>query len=145
MIKKLLRCLALAVATVSAAYADEYTHDSTILPQAARDVIHTAFKAEISVIKIDKDFGRVSEYEVVLTDGSEIQFDSKGNWKDVEAARGKSVPGIFVPTAISDYVANYQKGAKIVGIERTRGGYEIELSNGIEMKFDKDGKFQRYD
>ena len=96
MIKKLLLCLALAVATVSAAYADEYTHDSTILPQAARDVIHTAFKAEISVIKIDKDFGRVSEYEVVLTDGSEIQFDSKGNWKDVEAARGKSVPGIFV-------------------------------------------------
>lgn len=55
------------------------------------------------------------------------------------------MPGSFVPNAIQTYVANNQKGAKVVGIERTRGGYDIELSNGIEMKFDKNGNFKRYD
>ncbi len=144
MFKKILLCLAVAL-TPALAFADDYTHDATVLPQAARDVIHNNFDAAISVVKIDKDFGRVSEYEVVLTDGSEIQFDNKGNWKDIEAARGKTVPGSFVPNAIQTYVANNQKGAKVVGIERSRGGYEIELSNGIEMKFDKNGNFKRYD
>ena len=144
MLKKLLLCF--AVATVSlCTYADDYTHDSSVLPQAARDVIHNNFKARISVVKIDKDFGRISEYEVVLTDGSEIQFDSKGNWKDIEASRGNAVPKAFVPSAIQSYVDRKQKGTKIVGIERKRSGYEIELSNGIDMKFDKNGNFKRYD
>lgn len=145
MFKKLILTIAVTAMIHGFAFADEYTHDSTILPQAARDVIYNNFKAEISVIKIDKDFGHISEYEVVLTDGSEIQFDSKGNWKDVEAARDKSVPDAFLPSAITEYVSIHQKGAKVVGIERKRYGYEVELSNGIEMKFDKNGKFLRYD
>ncbi|MDE7160186.1 MAG: PepSY-like domain-containing protein [Muribaculaceae bacterium] len=37
------------------------------------------------------------------------------------------------------------KGASIVGIEKERYGYEVELSNGIEMRFDKQGRFVRYD
>ena len=28
---------------------------------------------------------------------------------------------------------------------KERSGYDIELSNGIEMKFDKAGNFKRYD
>lgn len=134
------------MATGIGAYAsDHFTHDSSVLPQAAKDIIRNNFKAQVSVIKIDKDFGRVSEYDVVLTDGSEIQFDSKGNWRDVEAARGKVVPDGFVPKAIRSYVADNQRGAGIVSISREGKDYEVELSNGVDMKFGKDGIFKRYD
>ena len=87
----------------------------------------------------------ISEYEVILADGSEITFDKSGNWKDVEMPAGKSVPDYFIPKAIKDYVSKNNKGQKIVGIEKERSSYEVQLNNGIEMKFDRAGNFLRYD
>lgn len=129
----------------AAAWAGDYSHDANILPQAAKSVIQKNFKAEVSVIKIDKTLGKINEYEVVLTDGSEITFDSKGNWKEVETSKKKSVPAGFVPKPVSDYVAKNHKGQKIVGIEIKHDGYEVDLSNGIDIKFDKSGNFVKYD
>ena len=82
---------------------------------------------------------------MILTDGSEITFDSKGNWENVETPNNKSVPSFFIPKAVADFVKTNQSGAKVVGIEKERHGYDVELSNGIDMKFDKNGKFIRYD
>lgn len=125
--------------------ADTYAHDDSVLPVAAKSVIKKNFKAGVSLVKIDKDFGMVSEYEVILTDGSEITFDSKGNWKDVETAANKAVPAGFIPKGVSDFVAKNHKGVKIVGIEKDRNGYEVQLANGIDIKFNKDGAFKKYD
>ena len=61
-------------------------------------------------MKIDKDFGRISEYEATLTDGSEITFDRDGNWKEIETNIEKSVPYAFVPTAISTFVKKNNPG-----------------------------------
>lgn len=124
---------------------DSYAHDASVLPQAARTVIDNNFKSKVSVVKIDKDFGRVSEYEVILTDGTEISFDRNGNWDNVEVNDAKSVPASMVPKAIRDYVSSQHSGQRIVGIDKERHGYDIELSNGVDMKFDKEGRFQRYD
>lgn len=144
--KKLLVLMMFAIGTVFGASAkDNYSHDPSILPQAAITTISDNFKAEISVIKIDKDFGRVSDYEVILTDGTEIKFDRNGNWEDVECSNNKSVPASFIPKGISEFVSNNQPNTHIVGIEKDHGGYEIALSNGIEAKFNKNGAFQRYD
>jgi len=124
---------------------DKYAHDASVLPQAARTTIANNFKAGVSVVKIDKTLGHINEYEVVLTDGTEISFDNKGNWENVETSNSKSVPSGFIPDAVRKYVAKNQKGARIVGIERERDGYEVELSNGIDMKFNQAGQFLRYD
>lgn len=124
---------------------DKYAHDASVLPKAAQTVLAKNFKSKVSVVKIDKDFGRISEYEVVMTDGTEITFDRDGNWKDVEVNVSKSVPDAFVPASVSKYVKTAQSGQRIVGIEKGRSGYEIELSNGVEMKFDKEGNFLKYD
>lgn len=124
---------------------DTYAHDASVLPQAARTVISNNFKADVSLVNIDKDFGRISEYEVILTDGTEISFDRNGNWENVEVNNVKSVPTSMVPKTIRDYVAKQHAGQRIVGIDKERNGYDIELSNGIDMKFDKAGRFQRYD
>lgn len=144
--KKLLLMIALLIGTVGMASArDEYAHDGSVLPKAAQTVISNNFKAKVSLVKIEKDFGRISEYEVILTDGTEISFDKDGNWDNVEVNNSKSVPSSMVPQAIRTYVKNQHSGQRIVGIDKERNGYEIELSNGIDMKFDKAGKFLRYD
>lgn len=134
-----------AAAFLSVSAKDIVSHNPSDLPQAARTVLKNNFKADISFIKIDKDFGRISDYEVVLTDGSEVKFDRSGNWEEVEASRNSSVPNNFVPQAIRDFVSKNHKGAKVVGISKDRKGYDVELSNGIEAKFNLQGQFKRYD
>lgn len=143
--KKLLFILAALIGVFSVSARDTYSHDIKDLPVAAQTIIKNNFKADVSHIKIEKEWGSVSEYDVVLTDGSEITFDSKGNWKDIEVGRNQSVPAKLVPDAIANYVKQNQKKANITGIEKKRSGYEVELSNGVEMKFDLAGKFLRYD
>ena len=144
--KKILLMLGLILGISAVASAkDTYAHDDSVLPQAARTTIANNFKAKVSVVKIDKDFGRISEYEVILTDGTEISFDLNGNWENVETNKSKAVPSGFIPKAISDYVAKNQPGTRIVGIDKERNGYEIELSNGVDIKFNKDGQFIKYD
>lgn len=143
--KKLLLFLVIIIGFCSASARNNYSHDVKVLPIAAQTILKNNFKAEVSHIKIEREWGNISEYDVILTDGSEITFDSKGNWKDIEVRQNSSVPAKLVPDAISGYVKQNQKKAHITGIERKRSGYEVELSNGVEMKFNADGKFLRYD
>lgn len=144
--KKFLLALALILGTVTAISAkDKYAHDASVLPESAKSTIAKNFKATVSLVKIDKGIGGIHEYEVILTDGTEISFDKNGNWDNVETSRSKSVPDFFIPAGVKDYVAKQHAGTKIVGIDKERSGYEVELSNGIDMKFDKNGKFLRYD
>ncbi len=144
--KKLFLTLMVILGVSSVAMAAKtYSHDVNVLPTAAKTTLKNNFKSKVSVIKIDKTLGRVDDYEVVLTDGTEISFDRNGNWEDVEVSNQSSVPSFFVPKAITKYVATAQPGNRIVGIEKVRKGYSIELSNGVDMKFDKAGNFKRYD
>lgn len=144
--KKLLLALAVAAAAVCGARAaDVYAHDASVLPKAARSVIAGNFKGAVSVVKIEKDFGRVSEYEVVLTDGTEVSFDAAGNWENVEVGNSSEVPSSMVPKGVRDYVAANHGGERVVGIEKGRRGYDVELSNGVDMEFTRDGAFVRYD
>lgn len=146
---KLGKLLAAALLTVAVAFSasarDEYLRDSSSLPKAAQSTLSKNFKAKVSLIKVDKSFGRIDKYDVVLTDGTEISFDRQGNWKEVETSAQKSVPSAFVPAAAQRYVKEQHKGQHIVGIERTRGGYDVELSNGIDIKFNDAGSFVKYD
>ena len=144
--RKILLLLGLIIGLSAAASAkDTDTHDASVLPQAARTTLANNFKAGISVIKIDKNLGRISEYEVILVDGTEISFDRSGEWENVETAANNSVPAVMIPKAIADHVAKSQPGENIVGLKKEHGGYDIELANGIEMKFDKKGNFRHYD
>lgn len=143
--KLLIVAIAIVGVTFAASAKDTYAHDASVLPTAARTMLKNNFKSDVSIVKIEKSMGRISEYEVILTDGSEITFDSDGNWKSVEVSAKKSVPSSFVPEAIAKYVKSNQPGQKIIGIEKERSGYEVELSKGVDMKFNKSGEFVRYD
>ena len=114
--------------------------NQTALPAAARNFISKYFPGD-NVRKAEKEQSRHGmEYEVDLSSGAEIDFRDNGDWKEIKAARGCAVPAGIVPTAIAKHVAANYPGQKIVEISRKRGGYEIELSNGSEIKLTEDAK-----
>lgn len=84
-------------------------------------------------------------YEVLLTNGTEIDFDGKGNWVEVDAKKGK-VPATIIPAFVTDYLKNNNfKTEFVTKIERDRRGYEVELNTDISFKFDKKGNFRKAD
>lgn len=110
------------------------------LPEAAQTFITKYFsKDQVRKVEIDNGYRGV-EYEVDFESGAEVDFKSDGNWKEVKAARGSVVPAAIVPSAIANYVKTNFNGQSIVEISHMRGGYEVELSNGIELKLTKDAK-----
>lgn len=144
--KKLMMIAVMALSVVFAASArDEYSRDVNVLPIAAKTILKNNFKSGVNHIKIDRELGNIKDYTVILVDGTEVEFDKYGNWTDIEVAPNKSVPVNMLPKGIMDYVKANQKGTRIVGIEKNRNGYDVELSNGVEMKFNSDGVFKKYD
>ena len=128
-----------------AAHADEYAHDASVLPPAAQSILKKDFGSKVSVVKIDKTLGKVKEYEVVLMDGTEVSFDRAGNFKSVEVNRSQSVPKSVVNKNVARFVKDRHSGTNIVSYEVDRRGIEVELSNGIDIRFDKQGNFVRYE
>ena len=135
--KKILSLLVLAIVAVQFSFAkDVITKDMNQLPLPARNFINGNFtKPQIAHIKIDKDMMESTKYEVVLMDGTEIDFDSKGNWEEVSAKKGQVVPVSIIP----GFAVNYLKSHNFVNegvtkVERDRKGYEIELSTGLSFK-----------
>ena len=106
------------------------------LPVNAQQFIDTHFESlKISYVKEERDFFERS-YEVVFTDGSKLEFTSKGEWKDVDC-RYSEVPAAIVPAAIMEYVLKNFPAEKVLKIERETGNYEVKLSNRYELTFDK--------
>ena len=143
--KKLFFVFAFIIGVFTISARDNYSHDVNILPEAAQIVLKQNFKSDVSHIKIGKEFGRIREYDVILTDGSEISFDKHGNWKEVETRRSASVPSALIPRPISNFIHDNQQSANVTGIEKKNYGYEVELSNGKDIRFTEKGKFIRYD
>lgn len=146
--KKILSLLVLAIVAVQFSFAtDVITKDMNQLPLPARNFINRHFtKPEVAQIKIDKDLMEATKYEVLLTDGTEIDFDSKGNWEEVSAKKGQSVPASVIPGFAVDYLKVHNFVSEgVMKVERDRKGYEVELTTGVSFKFDKKGKFLKAD
>ena len=107
------------------------------MPKAAQLFIKNHF-ADLSVAmaKVETDF-LDKNYDVVFTNGNKVEFDKKGNWTNVDCEHTQ-VPVAILPEAIRQYVAKNYPDAKVLKIEVTdRKGYDVELSTGFELEFDK--------
>lgn len=144
--KKVLAILVLALLAVQLAFAgDIITRDVKQLPQTARNFISQYFKeAQVSHIKIESEILQTKKYEVLLTDRTEIDFDKKGNWLEVDCNRS-AVPEALVPASVREYVKANFRGEIITKIERERNGVEVELSNDYSLKFNKKGELVSMD
>lgn len=143
---KLLTLLFIATATIFTASANNdrpITIDQ--VPASAREFINTHFKGvEISYVTIDDEGYFGPSYEVNLVGGAQVEFASDGNWTDVNC-RFNAIPDGIVPNQIAEYVKQNHPTEVIVKLDKGRRGYEIELRNGLEIKFDLNFRMIGYD
>ena len=120
--------------------ADDRPISPNQLPAAAQQFIAQIFPGK-TIAYAEKDS---RSYEVSLNDGTKIDFDRKGVWDKVETYT-TAVPAAIVPPAIAQYVAANFAGQVITKIDKERHGYDIELSGGADLKFNRAGAFIGYD
>lgn len=113
------------------------------LPQPAQEIITQNFnQADISYVMQENDWS--VEYKVRFVNGTEIEFNSDGALKKVDC-KTTAVPDALVPAEVLTYVKTNVPGAFIKEWGTDDWGYKAELSNGLDLKFDKSYRFQRID
>lgn len=123
-------------------------HDRPIkveqLPEKAQKFL-TTYWNDVKVVKaeMDKD-GLEVTYDVYLENNTKIEFDKRGEWKEIKSPMTEIPKGVIMQN-ILDYVANNYSGSRIEKIKREHHHYEVELTNDMELKFNKKGEFKRVD
>ncbi len=106
------------------------------LPNQAKQFITANFNGT-EVLSVRKDG---LKYEVVLFDGTEMEFKSNGQWVKVDCGMNPLPDGIL-PANTAQFLSakfpvNYPTHVKY---EHKR--YEVELENDLDLVFDKNGNF----
>lgn len=113
------------------------------LPEAAHTFIAKHYPGQ-EIVSVARET-IFDDYEVLLKNGTELEFSSKGAMDKVEAKRGETLPHSLIatlPAAIPAYVAkNYPKaGICAVSIERKRIEVRVTAA-GRELIFDAKGQY----
>ncbi len=118
----------------------------TELPETIKTLVAANFgdATATRVIKKNKAEADGTLYEVSLSNGFEIDFDAEGNWTEIESDN-KEIPTELIPLSISTYVTENYPAIFITGIDKEANGYHVDLSNDVDLEFDKDGNFVRVD
>ena len=100
-------------------------------------------KATIQMVMPDED-----DIDVVLNDYTKIEFRLNNEWKKVDCEHSTtftSVPAELVPEQITTYVNANFPNTTIKKLEKKFLGWEIELSNRLEIKFNNSFKVTEID
>lgn len=113
------------------------------LPATAQAYISQHFSGhEVLQVVKERDDLKTS-YDVYLSEGYKLDFDKNG--KILGAEGSNRLPDSVVPATLLTYVNTHYPDQFIRDWELDDRGQEIKLSNGMELQFDKDGKFLRID
>ena len=111
--------------------------DYAALPMPAQLFVKQYFAdATYSRVEKEKDNGSW-EYEVLLSDGSKVEFNEKGEWTSVECKYSEMPVGI-IPTVIAEDIAKRYPDLKPYKIEKEVGGYEIDIP-GYDLYYSYNG------
>lgn len=80
-----------------------------------------------------------------LSNGIELDFDENGNINEMESKNKEALPETTIPTNVAGYLKTNYAGIAITGWEKDSKGQEVELADGTELEFDKDGNFLKID
>ena len=126
------------------AFAQEKISQFEQLPANSQEFIKTYFKDfKISYVLSDKEITDI-DYKVRFEDGTEIEFNAKGDWTDV-SSKQTCIPTGFILKEIVDFVNTNHNGMCITDIEREFNRITIELNNSLEIEFNNKGKLISYD
>lgn len=125
---------------------NEVVVNSTTLPTAATALIAAHFPN--ATIRLVEKQNSVSSngtlYDVSLSNGFEIDFDTKGNWTEIDGNR-QAIPSALIPETINTYVAANYPTLLLTSIDKEKTYYDVELSNDLDLFFDLQGNFLRMD
>ena len=111
------------------------------LPQKSQQFIKQYFPNEkVAYAKEERDFLE-TKYEVVFVNSAKLEFQKNGEWKDVDCVKGTAVPSALIPAKITGHIEKEFSGKTIRSISRDKKEYELELSDGMEVKYDLNGNF----
>lgn len=105
------------------------------LPESAKTFIDKTFPDQ-KIVLAERGFKR---YEVRLNNGTKIDFDTNGAWAKVKC-RMSPVPAELVPQFVARYVQENFSDFAITKINKQRNGYDVKLSNGLNLLFNKNGE-----
>lgn len=118
--------------------------ESSELPKAAQDFLQKHFShTSIERAKKDAEHGEKG-YEVKLKDGTEVEFWKDGSYREVDGGKNP-IPTAFIPESIKEYVAKNYPNEKITHIDYGHKDLDVDLTNGIDLEFTKEGKFLKAD
>ncbi len=140
--RKLILTFVAAVATLlsltSCEKEGEKILDFSSLPTQAQTTITESFdKDDIMLIVLDNDITD-KEYIVTFHSGTIIEFDKDGAWESVKAYID-GVPASIIPNTIAKYLSEKYADIKVTEIDKDKDGYDIYLSNLLELEFNLAG------
>ena len=119
-------------------YAARMVVPASALPHNAQTFISTYFKnAQIGLVKQDLD-----SFDVVLNDGTEIDFVINGEWKEIDG-KYKAIPMDFLPPQVVSNVKAAQPNAQIFKVDKEIQGYKFEFNNKMQVYTDLNGNVLR--
>lgn len=139
--KRIFRILMIAICCmVSCNMAANAGNDKPIsvnaLPAKAQTLLNNHFNGQ-KVMLATIESGVVSRnYDVVLQNGTKLEFDKKGNLTEINCKQG-IVPALLIPQAIKNYLKDNYAGQSVKKIEMNKNEYEVELTNGLDLTFNK--------
>lgn len=89
--------------------------------------------------------GSAGGWEVLFDDGTEVDFNSIGQWEEIDTNGSGSIPYGIMPMSIYNFIDNNYPSQSIISVEYSGWGYEVELTNGYDLIFGPDGTFQGLD
>ena len=106
------------------------------LPAKAQTLLNNHFNGQ-KVMLATIESGVVSRsYDVVLKNGTKLEFDKRGNLTEIDCKQG-IVPDQLIPQTINNYLKENYEGQSVRKIEINRKEYEVELTNGLDLTFNK--------
>ena len=129
--------VAVAVAAVAIAVNIESEKPVALgtIPDGVKDFLEEHYAGEQPALAIRKFEELKTEYELTFIDGTKLEFDSKGEWKEVKS-HVRTVPEALVPPMIREYLDRNFPGVAVMEISRDRKEVETGLSNRVELTFD---------
>ena len=123
--------------------------DKPVLPEALPVPVKTFIQQKYpgeTITFAKKDLELTGwKYEVVMADGTQIEFDTDDMWDKIESPMTRPVPPELIPAPIAAHLQANFPGVVVTKIDKERNGFDIELATGIELKYNQQGALMEMD
>lgn len=137
--------IVLSLFVVTNAFAQDKVISFARLPTKAQKFVKKHFSEnDVATVTMDTEYLIKKEYKVILRNGSKIDFDADGDWEKVEM-KEVAVPAYLIPPTISQYIHKSFPNTFAKEVKKQKNGYEVEISNGLDLEFSEKGEFIKVD